>query len=649
MPKYTIDWYPNFWTPLEKERLFLFWRERYSLYERRLSYYCDSQGGIGFFDSVLEYQKLDSSLSEQEKQVKLINAFNTRKDNLLKEFYLVESQIEDKKRLALLLFAEEKGFEFWQTQLLFNFNKDDIPEFIKIGRESIELNERLYKAALSALIEYDRENLSLLTAPNEEIHGSSFRERVLWFSRKGRKLEYQKLINEELESNFELKKRILSKYLMISQLSELDSDIGFYNGRVSVDLNEKAGLELFFKEPIEKQLKEILGFEQANFAKRSYVPDILLSAESKNGEKLKFQRFRLISFYPQKLIDQHLKKRKNDEANNKQRLKTGYNLVNGLVERGVLTLKEPKITTLHDKIEYFNKGKNHDHLKVDPNSHYYAVHKDILEVLENDPTYLSKVLDENNELIQNVKRLIERRRNNAKILETQDLDKISYINLTKGVVEDITRGKEIDVKAELNKVDKLERMRSKLIHSRDFNKRRISEQQPINMTMSELDELKENQEFLRNSVLINEEELDTLSTYLQTYHLNTPKDLDDSDSESGDGDIKIMFEEDNGVLFERDAHIKKYTKKIKRKKGFFNFKGNLFDSIKQGISEFKQLAENVFEVKQKPALGLESKQHKTINKVTTFEFKNVVKSVKSLFELKKEQKLQHNAPTPFKR
>ena len=86
-----INWFPDYWTPLERERLFSFWRERYYNNTANYSRYCVSQGGYGFFDTVLVFKNLPPTLSEKEKQVKLLERYEDRKDALLREFYSIAS------------------------------------------------------------------------------------------------------------------------------------------------------------------------------------------------------------------------------------------------------------------------------------------------------------------------------------------------------------------------------------------------------------------------------------------------------------------------------------------------------------------------------------------------------------------------------
>ena len=468
-----INWFPDYWTPLERERLFSFWRERYFNNTANYSRYCVSQGGFGFFDTVLVFKNLPTTLSEKEKQIKLLEKYEDRKDSLLREFYSNELQVEDKRRIALLLFAEEKGFEFWQAQYLHKYNKDDLPEYIKFAKETIELSERIYKAALGDLINYDRNCLRLATDPNYDGKEITFREKLLWFSRNGRRLEMEKLIREEIETNPTLKKELTSKYLLLAELNKNNRRPMSLNGdQVTINIGGHYNLENFYSNPIEDQIKEILSYEQFNLDNNA--PEILIKSDSHSKDKAKFNRFRKLGYYPKKQIDLHLKKLAQDKLHFKNRLKSGFNMVNGFIEKSVITLKEPKIKSLSDKIAYFNKEE-----VVDKDSVYYAVQKDLLDSFENDPVYLAKVLEENRGLKDGVQRLIELRKNNRSILDGNDLN--GDVELIHFKNEKVVKSK-INISKEISRIYNISSTKDKLIHSRDFNSRQIANQSPINIT-----------------------------------------------------------------------------------------------------------------------------------------------------------------------
>ena len=636
-----INWFPDYWTPLERERLFSFWRERYYNNTANYSRYCVSQGGYGFFDTVLVFKNLPPTLSEKEKQVKLLERYEDRKDALLREFYSNELQVEDKRRIALLLFAEEKGFEFWQAQYLHKYNKDDLPEYIKFAKETVDLSERIYKAALGDLINYDRNCLRLATDPNYDGKEITFREKLLWFSRNGRRLEMEKLIREEIETNPTLKKELTSKYLLLAELNKNNRRPMSLNGdQVTINIGGHYNLENFYSNPIEDQIKEILNYEQFNLG--NDAPEILIKSDSHSKDKAKFNRFRKLGYYPKKQIDLHLKKLAQDKLHFKNRLKSGFNMVNGFIEKSVITLKEPKINSLSDKLTYFNKDD-----VVDKDSVYYAVQKDLLDSFENDPVYLAKVLEENRGLKDGVQRLIELRKNNRSILDGNDLN--GDVELIHFKNEKVVKSK-INISKEISRIHNISSTKDKLIHSRDFNSRQIANQSPINMTEQELEDLQKNQNLLKGSVLINDEEFEFLSSYIRQQRINLNSEIEDEESGDGEEDIQIIFEDGNG-LFERDAQIKKYTKGMRRSRVFMLFGKPFFKNVVEQVANFKNKAEHIFNHKVSPNIGLETTKKRALDKVTNFEFKKAISSVTKLFALRKEENLElkrNQAPSPFK-
>lgn len=636
-----INWFPDYWTPLERERLFSFWRERYFNNTANYSRYCVSQGGFGFFDTVLVFKNLPTTLSEKEKQIKLLEKYEDRKDSLLREFYSNELQVEDKRRIALLLFAEEKGFEFWQAQYLHKYNKDDLPEYIKFAKETIELSEHIYKAALGDLINYDRNCLRLATDPNYDGKEITFREKLLWFSRNGRRLEMEKLIREEIETNPTLKKELTSKYLLLAELNKNNRRPMSLNGdQVTINIGGHYNLENFYSNPIEDQIKEILSYEQFNLDNNA--PEILIKSDSYSKDKAKFNRFRKLGYYPKKQIDLHLKKLAQDKLHFKNRLKSGFNMVNGFIEKSVITLKEPKIKSLSDKIAYFNKEE-----VVDKDSVYYAVQKDLLDSFENDPVYLAKVLEENRGLKNGVQRLIELRKNNRSILDGKDLN--GDVELIHFKNEKVVKSK-INISKEISRIHNISSTKDKLIHSRDFNSRQIANQSPINMTEQELEDLQKNQNLLKGSVLINDEEFEFLSSYIRQQRINLNSEIEDEESGDGEEDIQIIFEDGNG-LFERDAQIKKYTKGMRRSRVFMLFGKPFFKNVVEQVANFKNKAEHIFNHKVSPNIGLETTKQRALDKVTNFEFKKAISSVTKLFALRKDENLElkrNQAPSPFK-
>ena len=636
-----INWFPDYWTPLERERLFSFWRERYYNNTANYSRYCVSQGGYGFFDTVLVFRNLPPTLSEKDKQVKLLEQYEDRKDSLLREFYSNELQVEDKRRIALLLFAEEKGFEFWQAHYLHKYNKDDLPEYIKFAKETIELSERIYKAALGELINYDRDCLRLATDPNYDEKEITFREKLLWFSRNGRRLEMEKLVREEIETNPKLKSDLTSKYLLLAELNKNTRRPMSINGdQVTINIGGHYNLENFYNNPIEEQIKEILSYEQFNLGNN--VPEILIKSDSHSKDKAKFNRFRKLGYYPKKQVELHLKKLAQDKLHFKTRLKSGFNMVNGFIEKSVITLKEPKINSLSDKLSYFNKEE-----VIDKDSVYYAVQKDLLESFENDPVYLAKILEENRGLKDGVQRLIELRKNNRSILDGNDLN--GDVELIHFKNEKVVRSK-INLSKEISKIHNISSTKDKLIHSRDFNSRQIANQSPINMTEQELEDLQRHQNLLKGSVLINDEEFEFLSAYIRQQRINLNSEIEDEESGDGEGNIQIIFEDGN-KLFERDAQIKKYTKGMRRSRVFMLFGKPFFKNVVEQVASFKNKAEHIFNHKVSPNIGLETTKQRALDKVTNFEFKKAISSVAKLFALRKEENLElkrNQAPSPFK-
>lgn len=184
----TLDWYPDFWTKEEKDNLFNFWRERYFDNVVYLSPTRDVCGGNGFFDALLLSLTNSSERNVTDVLHPVNKAYKIRKENLIQQKTI--SQEADRKRIQLLLVAEEKSLEFWQVKNIYGPQPKD-PDYLSNFYQSyIEKYEYLYKDALSQLIEYDKEHSHPLADPNRDIYTKPVTvfEYKKWLSRKGREL-----------------------------------------------------------------------------------------------------------------------------------------------------------------------------------------------------------------------------------------------------------------------------------------------------------------------------------------------------------------------------------------------------------------------------------------------------------------------------
>lgn len=178
-----INWFPEYWNFIEKTKLFDFWRNRYCKNKIYFSPNKENCGGVGFYDASYESLKFDNDKYRYEKVEK---EYLKRREFLFKE--LEESQAQDKKRLVLLIEAEEKAFDYWKAKIILKPIEDDVPEILKQSIWLIDEKERIFKEALSYLIEYDRKHLSPLTYPERSLSNEplSISESYHWLIRENR-------------------------------------------------------------------------------------------------------------------------------------------------------------------------------------------------------------------------------------------------------------------------------------------------------------------------------------------------------------------------------------------------------------------------------------------------------------------------------
>lgn len=178
-----INWFPEYWNFIEKTKLFDFWRNRYCKNKIYFSPNKENCGGVGFYDASYESLKFDNDKYRYEKVEK---EYLERREFLFKE--LEESQVQDKKRLVLLIEAEEKAFDYWKAKIILKPIEDDVPEILKQSIWLIDEKERVFKETLSYLIEYDRKHLSPLTYPERSLSNEplSISESYHWLIRENR-------------------------------------------------------------------------------------------------------------------------------------------------------------------------------------------------------------------------------------------------------------------------------------------------------------------------------------------------------------------------------------------------------------------------------------------------------------------------------
>lgn len=178
-----INWFPEYWNFIEKTKLFDFWRNRYCKNKVYFSPNKENCGGVGFYDASYESLKFDNDKYRYEKVEK---EYLKRREFLFKE--LEESQYQDKKRLVLLIEAEEKAFDYWKAKIILKPIEDDVPEILKQSIWLIDEKERVFKETLSYLIEYDRKHLSPLTYPERSLSNEplSISESYHWLIRENR-------------------------------------------------------------------------------------------------------------------------------------------------------------------------------------------------------------------------------------------------------------------------------------------------------------------------------------------------------------------------------------------------------------------------------------------------------------------------------
>lgn len=178
-----INWFPEYWNFIEKTKLFDFWRNRYCKNKIYFSPNKENCGGVGFYDASYESLKFDNDKYRYEKVEK---EYLERREFLFKE--LEESQTQDKKRLVLLIEAEEKAFDYWKAKIILKPIEDDVPEILKQSIWLIDEKERVFKETLSYLIEYDRKHLSPLTYPERSLSNEplSISESYHWLIRENR-------------------------------------------------------------------------------------------------------------------------------------------------------------------------------------------------------------------------------------------------------------------------------------------------------------------------------------------------------------------------------------------------------------------------------------------------------------------------------
>lgn len=165
---FIVDWYPEYWTPLEKEELFTFWRNKYFYNKINISLSDEPCGGNGYFDSELaSYDNITTQRSVVDELHPINIAYNVRKNELEDE--LQESQEEDQFRILLLLQAEKASYDYWKYKNIYNINSNYPNHIKKIIQSKIENLLFIFKDTFAQLMEYDRENNNPITDPDRDL------------------------------------------------------------------------------------------------------------------------------------------------------------------------------------------------------------------------------------------------------------------------------------------------------------------------------------------------------------------------------------------------------------------------------------------------------------------------------------------------
>lgn len=182
-----INWFPDYWDLTEKNKLFDFWRFRYTKNFLGFSPNLDqSFGGLGFYDASFESLKYQGK-SQTKIFEEVQKEFKNRVKQLEQEFQI--SQQQDRLRLMLLMEAEKSGFEYYKSKVFFAPIEEGNEDVLKTSLWIIDNKERIFKENLGALISYDRKNHSPVSLPDRkmQIEPLSVNECFLWLHRDGRK------------------------------------------------------------------------------------------------------------------------------------------------------------------------------------------------------------------------------------------------------------------------------------------------------------------------------------------------------------------------------------------------------------------------------------------------------------------------------
>lgn len=377
-----INWYPDYWTVIEKNKLFDFWRSRYCKNRIQFSPNNENCGGIGFFDA--SYESLKYPIKNRYKNVK--EEYLNRKNFLLNEFN--SSTLQDKERLMLLIEAEEKAFEYFKAKMVLKPIEDDIPSILKQSIWLIDDKERIFKEAFSNLIEYDRKFISPLSFPERSLIDNpiSISESYYWLIRDERKFPFNSQDNIFFNKNLHL--------------------ISPFENKVSL-------LHLSF-EP------ELLVNRHIRAISREKLKGI---ERSKNGDFLQDGKYVNYFHRPETIYNEELKgedlqkqiKKFKDLDINKYQLNYDNDIYIFKDEKDIL---EKKIEDINSFKEY--KKVNYKEIPVNP---YLILHQNIYKILE------TGSLDEKNNILLELKNFIkERKRVNqlkhksVKALETEEND-----------------------------------------------------------------------------------------------------------------------------------------------------------------------------------------------------------------------------------
>lgn len=183
-----VNWYPDYWNYIEKTKLFDFWRYRYGKNNVVFSPKTHFFGGVGFYDASYESLKYQN-FNNEKRYNKVKEEYNERRKSLIHE--MEKSQLIDKKRLLLLIEAEEKAFIYWEAKVLLNPVDDDIKEILDQTVWIIDEKERMFKESLSNLIEYDRKYFSPLSFPDRNLEKEPLNidESYFWLLRESRAMD----------------------------------------------------------------------------------------------------------------------------------------------------------------------------------------------------------------------------------------------------------------------------------------------------------------------------------------------------------------------------------------------------------------------------------------------------------------------------